>query len=639
VPAERRNHDARAWVVLALIALAALVLRVYRLPELPGPIYSDEAYNGVDALAVLAGWHPIFFPANNGREPLHIYLQAISVGLLGPTDFALRIVNGLVGTATVVVVALLGRSLLGWRTGLLAAAFLAISYWHITLSRLSFRVIELPLWTAIATLLAVWALKRRGWHSWLCAGAAGVALGASLYTYTSSRIFPFAFVLVLLALGVGGGQRTWAHWRSIVRTLAIAAAVSIVVAAPLMLYFVRHPEEALRRADQVVLGGPDDPRVSREHMRPRTLPENLGVTIGAFGFVGDSNVRENLPGRPIFDFVTLAALAGGCATVVGAWRRSVLLGCLGWIAVMLVPAAISAEAPHFLRMAGVIPPTFVLAGIGAERLAALRSPTVRWGPVVVAGLLAWGTVDTVHAYFVDYAAAPDRPIQFDAHVHLAVDRARELAAEGIPTWVYSPMQHPLFSYQLRPEQRPHAFFQELPRAVEAARQVPGALAMEWFGHGVIGVNEIGLLSVRPDPPQRAWPLAAGTLSFRGAQIVGARPDPDDPSLADVEAWLYLRAEEPLGRRYDVSLVARDGAGTVLAVGRDPWAPALWPSTLWHPGEAYAFRTDLRLPLALVSDGVPIDLAVELSEVPRQAKGPAVLETVLLGPTVLPRPIG
>src|SRR5581483_3901855 len=156
-PAEPREGDARAWVVLALIALAALALRVYRLPELPGPIYSDEAYNGVDALAVLAGWHPIFFPANNGREPLHIYLQAISVGLFGPTDFALRIVNALVGTATVVVVGLLGRSLLGWCPGLLGAAFLAISYWHITLSRLSFRVIELPLWTALAAMLAAWA--------------------------------------------------------------------------------------------------------------------------------------------------------------------------------------------------------------------------------------------------------------------------------------------------------------------------------------------------------------------------------------------------------------------------------------------------------------------------------------------------
>lgn len=626
-------------MVLALIALAALALRVYRLPELPGPIYSDEAYNGVDALAVLAGWHPIFFPANNGREPLHIYLQAISVGLFGPTDFALRIVNALVGTATVVVVGLLGRSLLGWRPGLLGAAFLAISYWHITLSRLSFRVIELPLWTALAAMLAAWALKRRGWCSWLCAGAAGVALGTSLYTYTSSRIFPLAFVLVVLALGVGLGRHRPAHARPVVETLAIAAAVSIVVAAPLMIYFVRHPEEALRRADQVVLGGPDDPRVSREHLRPRTLPENLGVTIGAFGFVGDSNVRENLPGRPIFDFVTLATLAGGCAAAARAWRQWVSVACLGWIAVMLVPPAISAEAPHFLRMAGVIPPTFVLAGMGAERLLALRSPTIRWGPVVVAGLLLWGTVDTIHAYFVDYSAAPDRPIQFDSHVHVAVDRARELAAQGIPTWVYSPMQHPLFSYQLRPEQRPRAFFQELPRAVEAARQVPGALAMEWFGHGVIGVNEIGLLSVRPEPPQPPRPMAGGALSLRGAQIVGTRPDPDDPTLVDVEAWLYWRAEEPLGRRYDGSLVARDGAGAILAVGRDPWASALWPSTLWHPGEAYAARTDLRLPRALVADGSPIDLAVELSEVPRQAAGPAVLETLALGPTVLPRPIG
>ena len=58
--------------------LVALTFRVYRLPELPGPLFGDEAQNGVDALGVIDGIRPIFFAANNGREPLHIYLQAVS---------------------------------------------------------------------------------------------------------------------------------------------------------------------------------------------------------------------------------------------------------------------------------------------------------------------------------------------------------------------------------------------------------------------------------------------------------------------------------------------------------------------------------------------------------------------------------
>ena len=53
-------------LVLGLLILAA-ALRFIRLDQLPPGLYHDEAYEGLDALRVLDGQTPIYFPANNGR--------------------------------------------------------------------------------------------------------------------------------------------------------------------------------------------------------------------------------------------------------------------------------------------------------------------------------------------------------------------------------------------------------------------------------------------------------------------------------------------------------------------------------------------------------------------------------------------
>ena len=88
-------------VIIVLFTAFALAVRLYRLPEIPPDLFGDEAANGADILSILRGQHPIFFERNNGREPLFIYLQAISVALLGAAPFALRLASAIIGAATI----------------------------------------------------------------------------------------------------------------------------------------------------------------------------------------------------------------------------------------------------------------------------------------------------------------------------------------------------------------------------------------------------------------------------------------------------------------------------------------------------------------------------------------------------------
>ena len=136
--------------LLVMVTAVGAALRLWRLSEVPPGLFQDEAFNGLDALRVLDGYHPLFFPSNAGREPLHIYLQALGIGMLGPTLAALRAASAVVGILTLPAMYWLGRELFGapseWKgraIGLIAAAAMATSYWHLSFSRLGFRGILL----------------------------------------------------------------------------------------------------------------------------------------------------------------------------------------------------------------------------------------------------------------------------------------------------------------------------------------------------------------------------------------------------------------------------------------------------------------------------------------------------------------
>ncbi|MBO9370869.1 MAG: glycosyltransferase family 39 protein, partial [Chloroflexi bacterium] len=137
----RNNPPASVAFIFAgtLILLLAAALRLPALGQVPPGLYHDEAYYGLDAVDILQGRLQVYFPANNGREPLFIYLAAGTIGLLGRSPFALRLTSAFVGLLTIAATAAAGRALFSRRVGLLAAAILSVTLWHVHLSRVGFR--------------------------------------------------------------------------------------------------------------------------------------------------------------------------------------------------------------------------------------------------------------------------------------------------------------------------------------------------------------------------------------------------------------------------------------------------------------------------------------------------------------------
>lgn len=379
-------------LALAAVVVLALVLRLVAFGSIPPGLYHDEAYNGLDALTVLQGWHPLWFPANNGREPFFVYLVALSVAVLGRTAVAVRAPALLLGTLTVPAAAFLGSSLFGRRVGLLTAAVTAIAFWPLHLSRVGFRAVALPLFLALALGFLWRGLGSGRLREW---ALAGLFYGCAFYTYLAARFTP----VPLVALGVLSLWPLARLPRPAWRQLLLFAGVALLVAAPLLGFMMLHPEVLAGRAGQVSVFSP-----AISHGDPwGTLARHIGRALGAFFWRGDRIARHNLPGRPVFDpALGLAFLVG---VAVAFRRRGTGWFVLLWVGAMLLPTILAEDAPHFLRGVGILPMVFVLPALGLA--AAWQWLAARGHQVVGAGLtaaiLAVGLAATTSGYFGRYA--------------------------------------------------------------------------------------------------------------------------------------------------------------------------------------------------------------------------------------------
>ncbi len=404
-----------AWLLLLLIVLVAAFFRFYQLHLIPPGFQFDEAYNAKDATLVMSGDRPLFLPANGGREVLYTYLQAALMWALGSSVLALRFTSALVGLITVFLSYFMVKTLLepanpldrrradAVAAALAAAAFLAVTYWHVHFSRYGIRAIMLPL-LEVLLFYAFWrGIRTHGLIWWVLAG---VLLGLGPYTHPAGRFLPLiitAFVFYKLLTDGHNGPSMLLQWLTM-------AAVSAVMFIPLGRYFLANPEAFTGHARLVSIF---NPAVSSTPLV--ALGQNALAVLGMFFVRGDGAWNHNFSGRPVFGPAAAVCLVlGGIVALDQLGRRKrlsheadpfVLL--FIWIVVMLAPSLLSSGAPDFSRTIGVLPALVVLPALGLVALSQWLGARFRGLAVIlVLGILGWTAYGTYADYFVRFPAAP-----------------------------------------------------------------------------------------------------------------------------------------------------------------------------------------------------------------------------------------
>jgi 4-amino-4-deoxy-L-arabinose transferase-like glycosyltransferase len=606
-----------------LILLAA-VLRFWALGDAPPGLYRDEAYNGLDALEVLEGRHALFFPANNGREPLYIYLTAAAIALLGHSVLALRLAAAVISTLTVIPTYLLAREWFGRTTGLFAAALWAITFWPIHLGRIGLRVGLLAPLLALAFWLGTRAYRSQRPRLWFIAG---LVYGLSFYTYLAARFTPLLLLLFAAYLWLTGrGTRLWAK-----RGPLWFALGTVVVIAPLGLLAIQQPDLFLGRSGQVSILSP---AVNHGDLWG-TLLGNIGRSLGLFFWRGDPILRHNalldyetvlLPddpaGRPVFDLLMAVPFLIGLVWCAFHWRHPAAAAVLLWQTVMLGPTLLAADAPHFLRAAGLLPAIVLLPALGLNTLWNLGARqhsqlTISLLPRAAVILLLLGSLATTTRDYRIYAQQPDVGYLFEK---AATDLAHSITAELPETTVYVDGRfwsgwpsvrflaggRPLLPFT-PPEDFPAVY--PLPAAIYAWPYGPlDFVALTLPGEALITVEAGGL--ARGDLEETAYSLytryhvqavpemADQPANFDGQfllRAVEARLVDDRTIEIDLqwEAAGGKRPTEPL----PVAFVHLLGPAGLVAQSDRTIANGLWAAEWWRPGLVIGEQRRITLPEA------------------------------------------
>jgi 4-amino-4-deoxy-L-arabinose transferase-like glycosyltransferase len=449
-----------------LIVLVGAGLRFYQIGELPPGLYRDEAFYGLDALRVLNGDLSLYFATNNGREGLFMYLLAASIRVLGRTPEALRIVPAIIGTFTLVGIYVAARNMFSHRVGVLSAGILAITFWHVALSRVAYRAILLPLALCMLMGFVFAALGTNQMRRRLVLSAcAGVAFGACFYTYTSGQFALPLVILFVLSLVIGLQRDLFARrteedvYRRRMSAVVFFVA-ALVTLAPLLLWLTQHADLYLNRAGQVSIINP----VINNGDLFGTLLNNIGKTIGMFAVEGDRIWRHNLSLRPVFDGFLAVAFFVGLGVCLWRWLRSwqsrygsAILGVdtnvapqflLLWLGMFLVPTILAEDTPHFLRGIGALPAACIVAAVGLEAALAFASRrgyisgltmflrrVISPPAFIAAVVLTLSGINTMTDYFNDYV---NRPITSYWLESQNVALAHQLKQTNLPTrniWV------------------------------------------------------------------------------------------------------------------------------------------------------------------------------------------------------------
>jgi hypothetical protein len=188
-------------------------------------------------------------------------------------------------------------------------------------------------------------------------------LGFGLHTYIAFRAIPALAFIPFATLWKNNGKKF----------IAVYIFASFLAFLPLGIYFLENPQDFMGRTSQVSV-------FSSEHTL-KDLSFNIIKTVGMFFVIGDFNWRHNLAGSPSLWWpIAIFFLAGiwwSIKNVRGKYKnenealapKQVPFFLALWIFLMLLPVVTSNEGlPHALRSILLIPPIYILAAIGLERM-------------------------------------------------------------------------------------------------------------------------------------------------------------------------------------------------------------------------------------------------------------------------------
>ena len=367
-------------ILIAILALA-IFLRFFNLSSNPPSLYWEEAALGYDAYSILKtgkdfhgnSWPLVAFESFGDYKPsVYFYAAVPSVAVFGLTPLAVRFPSAVFGSLTVLLIYFLAKYFFSDKVALISALFLAISPWHLQLSRAGFEANLGLFFVTLGTWLFFKALKNK---KLLVLSVLSLVL--SMYTYHANRVF-----VPLLGLSLG-----FFYLKKLLKTKTNTIAVAILfflLITPLIIKLA-NPQVSVRfqqtsafatldpiiKSNQLIKadGGGFIPRLIHHRYWQYTqifFDHYLDHFSDNFLFLsGDINPRHSTQAVGSFYFIQLPLLLWGVLLSI---KQKKFAPLFIFLLLAPVPAALTKATPHALRSLALIIPLTILSAYGLTKL-------------------------------------------------------------------------------------------------------------------------------------------------------------------------------------------------------------------------------------------------------------------------------
>jgi hypothetical protein len=355
-------------VMVALLFLVALALRAWDLEHIPANLGGDEGTQGLSAYDVLEGrLRNPFATGWYGVPTMAFFVQALSLRLFGYGTAGLRAISALFGALTIPFTFLLFRRLFSGRVAVAGTVALTVNHFQLHYSRLG----SVQIADTLFAVIVFWALiegLRSGKMIYFV--LSGMALGAAWYGYFGGRV-----LIVIIGLYLGWSvlfeRGFWARHRGGLVLMGLAA---FLVAAPLLTYYSRHPQELSARYNQVGIfpSGWLEREVKIVNKSAiELLWQQTWKSVLAFNYTVDPTFwyRASIP---LIDAVSSVFFALGLVwTTLRLRHRGYRLLALWFWCSVLIGWVLTENPPSSMRMVVVAPAVCGIIAVGLDRVVML----------------------------------------------------------------------------------------------------------------------------------------------------------------------------------------------------------------------------------------------------------------------------
>src|SRR3989344_1131856 len=405
-------------LILISIFLLAFLLRFYDLAGNPPSLYWDEASLGYNAYSILKTARDEFgtflpltnFPAfGDYKPPGYIYADVAPIAVLGLNELAIRFPSALAGTLTIFAVYLLAKKIFkNEKIALFATFFLAVSPWHLQLSRAAFEA-NLALLFSTLGILFFLSVEKKPYLIVLSA----ISFILAMYTFTGQRLFvPFILLILLFQFR----NQIITNWK----ITFLAGLLGLILFLPLLKFTAQTIEGKLRFNEVTIfkdLKPIDDSIRFREednfslvaniihNRRFFFVHEYLTHYFDAFNpsflFVkGDVNPRLSIQEiGELYYFDALLVPLGIFLLLYRKQKYRFLV--IGWLLVSPLGPATARETPHALRMIHILPTYLLISSYGAYNLI----KNLKFNKIFIAALCAALLINFLyylHMYYIHW---------------------------------------------------------------------------------------------------------------------------------------------------------------------------------------------------------------------------------------------